>query len=953
MWAMTDWFMGLLASTLGMAVGGLVGWSIARRTQSPRMLVPISPALGITPVRDPLARAYRGSADGFWEWTVPSNEVLFSDSFKALMGFAPDELPDRYEAWEQRLHPADHDPTISALQRHLTDHSPYDVEYRLLCKDNTYRWFQARGQAEWDSSGSPLVMAGSITDVSRRKEAEEELKSSQRLYLSLVENLPVFLIRKDLTGRFTFCNQAFCDLLGKSRESILGSTDYDHFPAELAEKYRQDDARVMKSGRRFDDVEETQEGDRRGYFQVIKTPLHDAAGTIVGTQAVFWDVTDRRRAEIAMREAKEEAEQANRAKSEFVANMSHEIRTPLNAIIGMTELVLETDLSSAQRDYLRTVMDSGESLLSVINQILDFSKIEAGQLQLDVTRIELRELLGNTMKSLAVRGHRKGLELLLDVAETVPDVLRGDAGRLRQIVVNLVGNAIKFTERGEVLVAVSRAEEPATGPHDIALLFQVRDTGIGIATEHQAKIFHAFQQADTSMTRRFGGTGLGLSISKELVELMHGRIWVESEIGRGTTFSFVIHLEIDPDQEPSLRSVPSVDGIQALIVDDNATNRHLLEEILRNWGMRPSSVADAGSAVSELKRLTHDDDAPIVVITDVNMPDIDGYSMIEQIRSDQDLSDLPVIVLSSSSSRQPDRCALLGVAAELLKPVKQSELREAIGRAMGIVQWSDDANGRRSVQTVSRSLEILVAEDGLANQKLIRGILDRWGHHVTCVVDGEQAVRAWQTGSFDLILMDVQMPTLDGYQATRQIRQLEQGSGHRVPILAVTAHSMSGDEQKCLDAGMDGYVSKPVRQDQLHETIQRVVTSGPMPQPPATQSISSPDFDPALQAVGGDRELLKEVLSAMAEELPQLVDQLQAALQADDAVGAQRAAHTIKGSSRIVPRCRLHDLAEEAERLAHDTQLELITAHLPQIREETRQLCEQLHNYLHGPPASS
>jgi two-component system, sensor histidine kinase and response regulator len=660
------------------------------------------------------------------------------------------------------------------------------------------------------------------------RDAEQARESSQLLYLSLVENLPVYLMRKDLTGRFTFANQAFCRLLNKSLAEIRGTTDFDHYPKALAEKYRRDDIHVAETGELFEDVEENVDVTGHHYFEVLKTQVVDALGAVTGTQAIFWDVTDRKTAEIALREAKVAAEQANVAKSEFLANMSHEIRTPMNAIIGMTELVLETQLSADQREYLASVMEAGESLLTIINEILDFSKIEAGRMQLESQTFEIREMLGSTLKSLGVRAFRKGIELIWQCQEDVPPWIVGDPTRLRQILFNLVGNAIKFTSQGEVLLNVRKLPDNGASTE---LEFIVIDTGIGIAETHHAKIFDAFQQADSSTTRRYGGTGLGLAISRRLVQLMGGEIQVESELGKGSTFRF--HAKFGKDSNRPQNQEIDVAPFQAtsiLVVDDNATNRRILVEMLIAWGLAVHAVESGKDALEYLQALLQKSPSQSlpILLTDYNMPEMDGAMLCSEIRRDPRLSDVKIIVLSSSVGVAQNAFGGLSIAAFLYKPIKQSELFNTLASTVGAFASSPQVTNALLIPPSGelesiRTLNVLLAEDGLANQKLAIGLLKRWGHSVTVVENGADAVNAWAAGNFDVILMDVQMPVMDGLEATQAIRLQEADSTRHVPIIAVTAHAMAGDREKCLSAGMDAYITKPFKKQALYDAMRPLV----------------------------------------------------------------------------------------------------------------------------------
>jgi PAS domain S-box-containing protein len=701
------------------------------------------------------------------------------------------------------------------------------------------------------------------TNTTRLKQAEQALLDSEALYHSLVETIPMNLFRKDLESRFTFANKLFCEELGAPLVEIVGKTDLDFFPRDLAEKYRHDDQKVILTGTVFDDVEEHQRPDGKTiYVHVLKTPVRDARGRVIGTQCIFWDVTARKEAEQALRSAKEAAEAANRFKSEFLAAMSHEIRTPMNGVLGMADLALGTDLTPEQHEYVTLAKASAESLLTVINDILDFSKVEAGKLQLERTTFLLRDTLGDTMKALALRAQQKGLELAYDIAPDVPDALIGDPGRLRQILVNLVGNAIKFTERGEVVVRVFSSEDketrrqgdkekesghegaPATVTADsvslspslpVSLSFEVRDTGIGIPAAKQATIFQPFEQVDASTTRRYGGTGLGLSISARLVELMGGRIWVESEPGQGTTFHFTARLEQGEQPSVSAASVEPahIHGLSVLVVDDNATNRRILEEMLTHWQMKPTVVASGQAALAELERAAAAGEPYALVLTDSQMPEMDGFGLAEQIRQRPKLVGATVLMLSSADpAGSTARCREMGVAAWLTKPVKQSELWNTMmdllsgpAARVQLVKRPTAEHPARQEPTVAPAsgLRILVAEDNAVNQRLAVRLLEKQGNTVVVAGNGREALAALAGGSFDLILMDVQMPEMDGLEATAHIRAQEKETGKHIPIIAMTAQAMKGDREQCLEAGMDGYVSKPIQPAQLWHAIAKLL----------------------------------------------------------------------------------------------------------------------------------
>lgn len=645
----------------------------------------------------------------------------------------------------------------------------------------------------------------------------------------LIDNMPDYIYVKDAESQFVIANRALADLVGaKDPHDLLGKTDFDYFPGQIAAAFFADEQAVIRSGRPLINREEPNiDADGNAKWNLTtKVPLKDANGKAIGVMGIGRDLTPRKQVEAEAQKAREAAEQANSAKSAFLANMSHEIRTPMNGILGMTELALDTDLTSEQRECMNAVKQSAEALLDVMNDILDFSKIEAGKMEFEEIEFDLPNVLELALKLLALRADEKGLELLCDLPPNLPRAVCGDPGRLRQIVINLVGNAIKFTDRGEVAL---RASVQDSGDDHYTFEFSVKDTGIGISAEKQQLIFEAFSQGDVSTTRKYGGTGLGLTISRRLIEMMGGHISVHSEPEVGTEFRFTVRFRPSANAETVTSPVShdALHNLRVLIVDDNRTNRRILEGMLARWDMQSTSVDNGEKAIAELTS-AHRNGAPYaLILTDLLMPEMDGFDLIERIRHNPELSAATIMMLTSLGQRgDAARCRELHVSAYLVKPVRQSELHDAILRVVGARPNQPDVlitrHTLRENPRLTPQLRVLLAEDNAINQRVILRLLEKRGHRVIAVETGRAALDALEKGRYDVVLMDIQMPEMDGLEATALIRQREKLDGGHQQIVALTAHAMKGDAERCLAAGMDGYLAKPVNSEDLDDTLMRL-----------------------------------------------------------------------------------------------------------------------------------
>jgi PAS domain S-box-containing protein len=812
------------------------------------------------------------------------------------------------------VHPDDRERVLEYFRSVDSNGYAHGIEYRLRDAQNAFRFVLSRRLVITSSSGQPQRVVGCVVDVSEQHHLEQARRLAEERLARAVRGTRDGPWEYEVATDAYWLTPFFMELIGyehgelpPTREVMAGLIHPDDI-----EMQQQAFKRHLAGAGPYD-VEfrvRTKTGDYR-WFRSRGTCERSPDGSPLRMSGALQDVTERRQYQEALIEATETAAAASRAKSAFLANMSHEIRTPMNGVIGMTELLLETQLDATQRDYTETIRDSATALLTVINDILDFSKIEAGKLDLETIDMDLRDTAEDVGRLLALQAHAKGLELTADIDPAVPDLVQGDPGRLRQILVNLGSNAVKFTERGEVAIDVRVVESSATGT---VIRCSVRDTGPGIPKEQLDKLFLPFAQLDASTTRRFGGTGLGLSIVRRLVELMHGDTGVESEIGVGSTFWFTArfgiaarrHIDLDAQER-------GFEGRHVLVVDDNATNRRVLSGQLAICGLNPVVAANAEQAMRELIDAAVAHQPFDVALLDFHMPECDGAELATRINADARLKSTRLVLLTSAGHRgDAQRFAELGFAAYLLKPITQRELVGCLSLVLSnsAAAWqlhTQPLVTRHHVRAlrIDGATRILLAEDNLVNQKVARATLEKLGFEVEVASDGIQAVNAWKSGRFDLILMDCQMPNLDGYSATREIRRLETGE-RRTPIIALTAHAMKGDDAKCRAAGMDDYLTKPLDRLKLlaalelhlHDDLKRSRCAPKRTRDAIPMTTNTPvDWSALLEATDNDAQMTRELVELFVASGDQALAAIAAAVASGDHKTIKDHAHAIKGAS--------------------------------------------------------
>jgi two-component system sensor histidine kinase/response regulator len=924
---------------------------------------------------------------GEWAWDLADGHMRWDVRMHALFGLRPGSFSGKHEDFLALLEPGDRVKLSRAIAAALAHGGQGSSTFQLVDPTSGLRRvLETRFKVCRDAWENPKRLIGSCRDVTEFGRDEVALIRDRHFLFMLMEHLPDKIYFKDRESRFLAVNQAMLAAAGyKEQSQIVGKTDAELFTEPHASQALADERQIIATGQPLVGIEEKETwlDGRETWVLTTKMPLRDPAGDVIGTFGLSRDITERKLAEQELKRAKQAADAAARAKSEFLANMSHEIRTPMNGVIGMVGLLLDGELNSQQREFAEAIRTSADALLTIINDILDFSKIEAGKLTFERLDFDLVETVETTLHFLAESAQAKGLELAGAMPPGLPARLRGDPGRLRQILNNLISNAIKFTDAGEVIVRVSLANETET---DALIRFDVEDTGIGIAPEAQSRLFEAFSQADGSTTRKYGGTGLGLAIAKQLVTMMHGSVGMRSEPGKGSTFWFTARFE-KPAAGARLYDQFSRDlcDVRVLVVDDNAINREILCHQTSAWKMQARSASSGEEALQLLQSAAVAGNPFDVALLDVQMPAMDGIMLARAIRADPVISGTRLIVLTSlGKALSPAEMKELGLDAYLVKPVKQARLFDCLlgsvsnaPREEALARVAPPEKTSIFPESDPHKARILVAEDNTTNQKVALTQLRKLGCGANAVASGFEVLEALERIDYDVILMDCQMPEMDGYEATRAIRQREQSQSPDRPcpwnspvyIIAMTAHAMQGDRERCLAAGMDDYLGKPVREPELRAALERwkMAAQRRMKGLPAADLASPPgapgparvdlpaepapppvDVSRLNEVTDGDPELLAEMVDLYLEESADFIRKLDTAIRNGTAKDIERLAHTYAGASMSCGMVAVVPALRDLERMGHSGQLQRaadayaeVCSELNRIRELLTAICER------------
>ena len=795
--------------------------------------------------RQRLDLSLRGGNLGTWDWHIPSGEVVFNRRWAEMLGYRMEEIKPNLSSWKKLVHPDDLPWVSDILNEHLRGKTDfYQAAFRMKHKSGRWIWIEDKGQViERDKDGNPLRACGTHLDITQRKQAEEALAESKERYDKLAEQIGTYTWEVNAEGMYTYVSHVVESVLGYKPEDLIGKRHfYDLHSREGLDKFKREAFQIFRRKEKFVKLPNTaltRDG-RTIWIETSGIPMLNEQGELIGYRGSDTDITERKRSEIKLQEMNErlknairkansmamKARKANTAKSLFLANMSHEIRTPMNGVIGMTRLLLGTDLTDEQLEYAETIQTSGESLLTIINDILDFSKIEAGELSLEYTDFNLERMMEQFAAPLAMKAQEKDLEFICHTIPGTPIHLKGDPGRVRQILTNLAGNAIKFTGEGEVIVT---AEAESENVDEARIRFTVLDTGPGIPGEAQEKLFKSFKQLDATTTRNYGGTGLGLAISKQLVEKMGGEIGVNSKPGEGSEFFFVLPFEKLKNRQKDEKTLPNdLRGIRVLLVDDNEISRQIMTDQLAAWGTSADSCGSVNQAIADLREGAENDAPYSAVIIDLPISGMSGGKLVREIRNDAVIPDTVIIFLSTLGEKR--KLLNRGIIREenlLYKPLRRCELFDRLTAELNRNSEPESSDISAAVNSESCESEIgayriLLVEDNLINQKVAIGILNHMDFKTEVAGNGREAIELLEKEEFDLVLMDIQMPEMDGLEATRAIRSPESSVlDHNIPIIAMTAHAMEGDREKCLEAGMNGYTSKPIDPEKLRTEIDR------------------------------------------------------------------------------------------------------------------------------------